>query len=147
MTEVTQGYISLLAYFGVLVISLPPRAIFHCLPSAIFYPFHCYPGLYFIACLLWCFTHFIATQAYISLLAWCNTLPISFLPRAIFHCLPTLVFYPFHCYPGLHFIACLVQCFSHFISTQGYISLHAQGLSNGSSGGWSYDQLPKMVKI
>ena len=94
----TQGYISLLAYFGVLVISLPPRAIFHCLPSVIFYPFHCYPGLYFIACLLWCFTHFIATQAYISLLVWCNILPISFLPRAIFHCLPTLVFYPFHCY-------------------------------------------------
>jgi hypothetical protein len=117
-----QGYISLLAYFGVLIISLLPRAIFHCLPSAIFYSFHSYPGLYFIACLLWCF---IATQGYISLLAWCDILPISFLSRAIFHCLSILVFYPFHCYPGPYFIACLVRYFPHFIATQGYISLLA----------------------
>ena len=117
-----QGYISLLAYFGVLIISLLPRAIFHCLPSAIFYSFHSYPGLYFIACLLWCF---IATQGYISLLAWCDILPISFLSRAIFHCLSILVFYPFHCYPGPYFIACLVRYFTHFIATQAYISLLA----------------------
>ena len=102
----TQGYISFLAYLGVLVISLLPRTIFHCLPGAIFSPFHCCPGLYFIPCLGRCVC-------------------ISFLPRAIFHFLPRAMFIPFHCYSGLHFIACLVQSLYHFIPTQGNISFLA----------------------
>ena len=65
---------------NVYAISLLPRATFHSLPSVMFLLFHCYLGLYFIACLGWClchfisclgryFYHFIPTQGYISLLA------------------------------------------------------------------------------
>ena len=78
---ITQGYISLLAWCDILPISFLSRAIFHCLPTLVFYPFHCYPG-----------PHFIATQAYISLLAYIGVLAISFLPRPTFHCLPSAMF-------------------------------------------------------
>ena len=129
----TQGYISLLAWCDILPISFLSRAIFHCLPTLVFHTFHCYPGVYFIACLVQYFTYFIPIQGYISLLVYFAVLPISLLPRHIFHCYPgpyfiaclVRYFYPFHCYPGLYFIACLHCCFSYFISTQAYISLLA----------------------
>ena len=89
-----QGYISQLAYFGVLAISFLPRAVFHC-----------YPGPYFIACLLQCFSHFISTQGYISLFAQCDSLPISLLPRAIFHCM--LRVHPMGHQEGGHMTNCL----------------------------------------
>ena len=98
------------AYGNVLAISFH----FHYLPSLMFWPCHFYLSL-----------HFIATQVYISLLAYFNILAISFLPKPIFHCLPSVIFSPFHCYPGVYFIACLVQHFTHFIPIQGYISLLA----------------------
>ena len=90
-----------------------------------FWPCHFYLSLHFIACLMQCFSHFIATHLYISLLAYFNVLAISFLSKPLFHCLPSAIFSPFHCYPGLYFIACLLWCFTHFIATQGYISLLA----------------------
>ena len=40
-----------------------------------------------------------------------------------FHFFPSLVFQPFHFCLALYFIACLLQCFSYFISAQLQISL------------------------
>ena len=120
----TQGYISLLAYGNVYAISFLPRAIFHFLPSVMFIPFHSCPGQYFIACLVRCLCYFIPTQGNISFLAWGDAYTISFLPRWIFHSLPSVMFMPFHSYPGLYFIACLMWCLCDFISCLGWYFYH-----------------------
>ena len=70
----TQAKISLHAYGDVLAISFHSGFIFiaclvSCSGHVISQTFHCYPAVYFITCLLQYFSHFIPTQAYISLFA------------------------------------------------------------------------------
>ena len=61
----------------------------------------------------------------ITLLAWCDVYTISFLPRAIFHSLPSAMFMLSHSCPGLYVIPCLDWCLCYFIPAQGYISFLA----------------------
>jgi len=88
---------------------------FHGLSKTISSPFHFSLWLFIITSLGQCFWHFIPPWGYLSLLAWGNILAISFLPRAICHCLPRAMFLVFQSPLGQFVIACIGRYFCHFI--------------------------------
>ena len=109
--------------FIVFSISFLPRDLFHWLPAFISFLFHFYLGIYFIGSPDLFLFNFISTQAFISLAPQPYFFSISFLPRGLFHCLPSFISFPISFLSGVYFIGSLALFLSNFILTHPLVSL------------------------
>ena len=98
-----------------IAISFLPGFWFHCLPSLISFPFHSCLAFDFIAYPALFHCYFIPAWPLISLPTQPYFISISFLPGFSFHCLPSLISFPFHSCLAFNFIAYPALFHCHFI--------------------------------